>query len=75
MDDNMNAMNQEINFIQEAISHELLAMRIGVDDLSVHLERLNMSFALMNTTLNHMDTSMYAWATMCTMAPTPLPHP
>ena len=58
MDSNMNAMNQEINVIQESISRDMLAMRNGVDDISVHLDKLNISIVMMNGTLGHMDANM-----------------
>ena len=56
----IDAMNQEINFIQEAISRDLINMSHGVDELSVHLGRLNLSIDMMNTTLGHMDSRMSA---------------
>jgi hypothetical protein len=60
MDSNMNAMNLEINVIQESISRDLINMSKGVDDVSVHLGRLNLSIDMMTATLGHMDSRMSA---------------
>jgi hypothetical protein len=56
----MNAMNQEINVIQESISRDLINMSTGVDEVSAHLGRLNLSIDMMNATLGHMDSRMSA---------------
>jgi hypothetical protein len=58
MDSNMNAMNVDINVIQQAMSQEMGRIRVGVGAISEHLATLDQNMALITSEVSKLDDIM-----------------
>jgi uncharacterized protein YoxC len=60
MDNNINALNLDINVIQRAMSQDMVAMRHSVESIAHHLAGMDANMGYMTEEVSHLDDLMNA---------------